>query len=426
MIGPGKESKQTYVSREAAPAAGAPVALVIDSGFEVDLAAAQGRVLATYTIVCDERPSASPIESRPFEEVKAAWIEGYQKRDEGCRIEPGSVLLRSAWLDSLDEHREEWNEHVTEGTLYDLPEAYVERFWGVLFGDGVFDYHGTYVLGVAARAAPSAQFVLVQRTYAPDAVVSRCPTREGLELETRLVRDPDVATAYVGRPLSRYTEELRAIEKRFHVTYENRSYGARSRARREKECPGLPWGDHFAAWAALTARADQERGARFFQDDDVLLFASAGNDGSTIDAPVDSYECPSSAVADGIVVVGAFGPAGVVSKFSNRGACVDVYAPGEEVQSWAPKGYRVPFGGTSAAAPLALGVAMQGLGVRGSPRERKASLLAQIRAQAGPRTDFLPLRWVPGDLLYPGTWGPRAVTPTEGVYAMAWRRFELR
>ncbi|MEO6496504.1 MAG: S8 family peptidase [Solirubrobacteraceae bacterium] len=81
----------------------------------------------------------------------------------------------------------------------------------------------------------------------------------------------------------------------------------------------------------------------------VLVVASSGNDGRSIDL-VPSY--PASYAEPAIVAVGANGPSGALSAFSNHGrAGVDLVAPGEDVLSTAAGGGYELRSGTSMAAP---------------------------------------------------------------------------
>ncbi|MEQ8770307.1 MAG: S8 family serine peptidase [Phycisphaerales bacterium] len=77
------------------------------------------------------------------------------------------------------------------------------------------------------------------------------------------------------------------------------------------------------------------------------VFYSSGNDGAQLSEPVD----------DNIVVVGALGTNGQRVSFSNYGPQLDVMAHGVSVRSTSRTGGYTWFGGTSAAAPLANGVA---------------------------------------------------------------------
>jgi subtilisin family serine protease len=88
------------------------------------------------------------------------------------------------------------------------------------------------------------------------------------------------------------------------------------------------------------------------QAEGVLVVASAGNDGQDLGA-VPSY--PASYPEDDVLTVGSVGQSGGMSGFSNRGAPVDVYAPGEDVLSTAPGDTYDARVGTSVAAPHVTG-----------------------------------------------------------------------
>jgi len=74
MDGPGAEVVESFVSPELAAPADAPVALVVDEGFDLGLEALAGRVLAAYHVECaPEPPTSPPLEATPFAEAKASF-----------------------------------------------------------------------------------------------------------------------------------------------------------------------------------------------------------------------------------------------------------------------------------------------------------------------------------------------------------------
>lgn len=126
-------------------------------------------------------------------------------------------------------------------------------------------------------------------------------------------------------------------------------------------------GDAFTIAAGIIAAAD--RGAqiinlslgtfgdsfilaeavKYAQDKGALLVAATGNNA------VNGIYYP--ARYDGVLAVGAVDAAGRHLYFSNRGAEVDISAPGIAVNAAAPDGNVVAFSGTSAATPLVSGAA---------------------------------------------------------------------
>lgn len=404
LEGAGAEVVERFGSPELAPPADAPVALVMDEGFDLGLDVLAGRVLAAYHVECEPRSQATPpLESYTFAEAKASALAAYKARDERCRLVPGVTLRRSAWLDALADERDDWNEAFDEEELHELPDAYYERFRDVLYGDRKYTYHGTSVLSVLAAAAPKAKFVVVETDLRSSGERAPCPTLGTMSRWIELYRDPDVAAGFAARVPSRFDEELFALERRYGVTYRNQSFGSEPSRVRGNECPGLPWSEYYGAASDLSTKAERARDS-LFPGDETLVFRSAGNVSAVIDTAGDVPECEPTTDRRS-VTVGAYDPDGI-APFSNRGGCVDVYAPGTGVLAWAPKGYRMLFGGTSAAAPIAMGVAMRRLG-SGTRSARREAFLARFGRPPSPGGlgRFLPFADVPPSVLYGPPWG---------------------
>jgi len=108
-----------------------------------------------------------------------------------------------------------------------------------------------------------------------------------------------------------------------------------------------------------------------------LVIAASGNDG----LDNDSY-LQSPASFDGVLSVGSCSVSDVVSNFSNYGANVDVYAPGEGILSTYPNNQYRALSGTSFSSPLTSGIA--GLVKSVHPDWTPQMIAAQIRGTVDP------------------------------------------
>ncbi|WP_433437698.1 S8 family serine peptidase [Nonomuraea sp. CA-141351] len=89
-------------------------------------------------------------------------------------------------------------------------------------------------------------------------------------------------------------------------------------------------------------------------DKDALIVAAAGNVKKEDGTPVPAYP----AAYDGVLAVGAAGPNGILSDFSNVKTPVAVLGPGQGITStWPGRSYYKDLNGTSYAAPYVAGVA---------------------------------------------------------------------
>ena len=126
---------------------------------------------------------------------------------------------------------------------------------------------------------------------------------------------------------------------------------------------------------------------------------AAGNDGVKIDTGSDSLSCdlgdPKS------LLVGAYNPATLAQNmFSNYGACVNVYAPGQAIVVEYAGGWLTWASGTSFSAPLTARYASMTAAAPFDPVAERTAIVAK----ADPTSQFLPVGLFPSDFFYvPGT-----------------------
>ena len=114
---------------------------------------------------------------------------------------------------------------------------------------------------------------------------------------------------------------------------------------RKTACPLVDASAYFKVLDELIRNYDQSHA-----EPDVLFVRSAGNDAAALNDGDDGAQCRPG--DEGQVLVGSYGLDGRRSDFTNFGACVDVYAPGEFVIVPLPGDWLAPLSGTSFAAPL--------------------------------------------------------------------------
>ena len=180
----------------------------------------------------------------------------------------------------------------------------------------------------------------------------------------------------------------------YDVGIVNESFGAASREALEtlqkKYCPAPV---DLAAYFALLDKVTNDHNATI-NGPALLTVVAAGNDGSRIDSGSDSLSCdlgdPKS------LLVGAYNPGTLVQNmFSDYGACVNVFAPGQAIVVEYAGGWLTWASGTSFAAPLTARYASMTATAPFDPAAERAAVVAK----ADPTSHFLPVSAVPQRLL---------------------------
>jgi len=129
------------------------------------------------------------------------------------------------------------------------------------------------------------------------------------------------------------------------------------------------------------------------EDEDVIVVASAGNDGASRPQWPAAY--------DDVLAVASTSLSDRPSPFTNRGSWVDVAAPGQGIVSTFPRAVYARWDGTSMAAPFVAGQAALLRAQR--PGSDGEDVAARIRAEAVPvgtglgagRIDLAASLWAP-------------------------------
>lgn len=365
-VGPPPEGDPVVVPFECPEAAAAPgdhVVLVVDNGFDLSLPAFQGKILGCYQRVCDgPAPDDGGGGTPPadFNEAKQRFITELGQKDVSCRLQTGASLRKSSAFERIAPQKEAWNAAISGRTVTaGFPQ--LDDISRVIGGESSFLYHGTWVLSALAYQNPKAKFVVVnnESIRRPDQQPG-CPTPAEFDREIALYRDPEVRAAYLASPYEQLGEQIDGLVRRFGVTVANRSFGFDPWPQMAAVCPGLDWQTYYAVSSELsTARTAALSDAGLFDDMSVLSLDAAGNEGAQLTTAADALNCGGGGQPDGFgpasatLLVGSYDPATLEhSDFSNYGACVDAYAPGEAIVVTGPEGWLSVVSGTSFAAPL--------------------------------------------------------------------------
>jgi subtilisin family serine protease len=197
--------------------------------------------------------------------------------------------------------------------------------------------HGTHVGGIAAAGNPYARLMLARMTYGHELIPEE-PTLAMAHREAAMFLEmADYFRANGVRVVNMsWGGSLRGIEE----ALEANGAGGSSEERRAMAREIFNIGDEALRRAIA-------------ESPDILWITAAGNSDNDIrfeEFYPSSYEYPN------LLTVGAVDQAGDETSFTSLGK-VDVYGNGFEVESYVPGGNRIPFNGTSMAAPQVMNLA---------------------------------------------------------------------
>jgi hypothetical protein len=421
--------------------------MVIDEGFDVTAAEFSNKLVATYTFACaggsgdsTDGDGGGPLgieglSTGSLTDQKQQILSELAKRDDSCHLLPG-ISHKTDPLASVARFKARWNAALKSNQPYDT--AFTVAEWQVLqpaLNKALteFPFHGTATAGTAAHENDDLRLVLVERPLGDASAVMAtftCVAQADLDRFTALYSDPDVVTAYANQPEPTLDADLDHAMAIHAVGLVNESYGSSTRLFLEQlqdmaGCGTTDFTGYFTALGNLDLaqrRAGETTGSATLP----LTVQAAGNDGAQIDSVTDSLDCD---LGDPLnLAVGSLALDGTVSTFSNHGACVDLYAPGESVITPVAGGWYFAVDGTSFSSPLAartLALAAAASTTTFDPAQARQQLLAQ---NAGNGEQLLPAAF-PSDLFYQPASAAQALTAGAARGMTHWQppaRIDLR
>ena len=337
--------------------------MVIDQGIDLSASDLQGRVAAAYTETCADDSSdaglAGPggaVDGGPaFDALKQMFLAALSHPDDSCHLTTG-ISAKPDPLASIAQYKSRWNAMIRANQT--PPEAFSSTETTKLMNPidtefSSFGFHGTATSTTVAHENSDVRLVLVERELGSESSLQTnfpCIAQADINQLVDLLNDPQVYAAFVNQPAT-IDSELAAAQTMYDVGIVNESFGAASREALEslqkKYCP-VPV--DLAAYFALLDKATNDHNATI-DGPPLLTVVAAGNDGSRIDSGSDSLSCDLGDPRS--LLVGAYNPGTVVQNmFSDYGACVNVFAPGQAIVVEYAGGWLTWASGTSFAAPL--------------------------------------------------------------------------
>ncbi len=339
--------------------------MVIDEGMDLSVPDLQGRVAAAYTETCVQSsggggslvPPGGPVDAGPqFDSLKQMFIAAFAQTDDSCHLRLG-ISSKPDPLAAVAKYKQRWNQMVRANQVGGQVFATAE--WSELTAAldkelQTFAYHGTSTSTTIAHDNPNVRLVLVERELQSESQLQAgftCFDQAEIDQVVALLNDPDVFAAAARQPATLDTE-LAAAMASHKVGLVNESFGASSRAALENlqaaNCPDQPI--DLSAYFTVLSAVDVAHAATL-TGPAALTLKAAGNDGALIDSGADALDCvPGDPTT---LLVGSYDPAnGTQNMFSNHGACVAVYAPGQGIVTTYAGGWLFYVDGTSFASPL--------------------------------------------------------------------------
>ncbi len=396
--------------------------MVIDEGFDLSVSELHGRVAAAYTETCADEPTAGADAAvsadagsadagsadagnvdagGSFDQMKQALLTALGTPDDSCHLTAG-IGAKPDPLPSIAQFRGRWNAMIRAnrlaGDAFTAAEvaALMTAFDAPDFQ--AFPYHGTSTAGTVVHENPSVRLVLVERQLESEAAAQSsftCFVQSDIDQAVQLFSDPEVYAAWVSQPVQ-LDSDIAAAQTQYDVGLVNESFGSSSRETLEmlQASSNCPAPVDLSAYFTLLNRAGLAHAATI-AGPPLLTVQAAGNDGVEIDSGADSLSCDLGDPRS--LLVGSTDTLQVRSVFSDFGACVDVFAPGESIVAPYAGDWLIPVDGTSFASPIVVRQISLTAPVPApfDPASARTALLAQRLSDGS-----LPIGLFPSDFFY--------------------------
>jgi hypothetical protein len=386
--------------------------MVVDEGFDLSVAELQGRVAAAYTETCLDSSTSSSngssggssdagavLSGPAFDELKRQLIAELAHTDNSCQLSPG-ISAKSDPLASIAKYKTRWNAMILANQyanqaftqteyMTEIKPAFDAEF-------ATFAYHGTATSGTVVHDNPNVRLVLIERKLSSESALQsqfNCLVQSEIDQFVALLSDPDVYKAFVNQPAT-IDADLASVAEKYNVGLVNESFGAMTRATLEalQTQSGCPTPIDLSAYFTIYNKAEHAHAATL-TGPALLTVQAAGNETIQIDSGADSLECdigdPQS------LLVGSYDTSQAKSKFTNWGACVDIYAPGESIVAPYAGDWLLSVQGTSFASPMVVRYLSLTAPIPFTPAQAKTTLL-ELRTSDG----SLPITLFPNDFFY--------------------------
>ena len=389
--------------------------MVIDEGFDLSVGELRGLVAAAYTESCADEPAVAPDAAAStdagnadagnadagasFDQMKQALLTALSAPDDSCHLTTG-IGAKPDPLPSIAQFRGRWNAMIRANQTVDqvfTPAEATALMTAMQAPDfEAFPYHGTSTAGTVAHENPNVRLVLVERQLESEAAAQSgftCFVQADIDQAVQLFSDPQVYAAWVNQP-AQLDDDIAAAQGKYDVGLVNESFGSSSRQTLEmlqatNNCPAPV---DLSAYFTLLDQAGLAH-AKTIGGPPVLTVQAAGNEGVEIDSGADSLACD---LGDPLsLLVGSYDTAQVRSTFSDFGACVDLYAPGESIVAPYAGNWLLPVDGTSFAAPIVVRQVSLTMPAHFDPAQARLDLRS-VRLTDG----SLPITWFPADFFY--------------------------